>query len=62
MRPFYAPGCTQLLDWKKPEDYEKCKELFNRILYYGKYKTWCKDHGLPNIEPPIFITFNSIIR
>lgn len=45
----------KLLDWRKPEDYEKCKELFNRILYYGKYQTWCRDYGLPDIEPPIFI-------
>ena len=55
---FTIPNYYTQLDWKKPEDYEKCKELFNRLLYYGKFNTWCRDYELkqPFTEPPEFIT------
>jgi hypothetical protein len=44
-----------LLDWKTPEGYEMCKELFNRKLYYGGWDAWCRDYGMPICQMPEFI-------
>jgi hypothetical protein len=46
------------LDWRTPDGYETCKELFNRVLYSGKFDTWCYDNDLKMVydEPPSFIT------
>lgn len=54
---FVIPNVVDdLIDWKKPEEYERCKELFNRLLYYGKWSSWCDDCGLPTCQPPEFVT------
>ena len=42
-------------DYKTPDGYNLCKELFTRILYFGSYDAWVRSNGLPNIEAPDFI-------
>lgn len=53
---FKVEGYFNGLDYKKTSDYDIIKELFIRILYFGDYSTWCKDNGMPELEPPSFIT------
>jgi hypothetical protein len=55
---FTIPNYLKQLDWRTPDGYETCKELFNRVLYYGKFDTWCYDNDLKMVydEPPSFIT------
>ena len=43
------------LDWKTDEGYDICKELFNRLLYFGSFDTWIKNNNLPKIKIPQFI-------
>ena len=43
------------LDWKNNEGYEICKELFNRLLYFGSFDAWVKKNELPKMKTPSFI-------
>lgn len=52
---FKVEGYFNGLDYRKVGDYDTIKELFIRILYFGDYSTWCKDNGLPVLDPPPFI-------
>ena len=53
---FSIPGCVNLLDYKTPDGYDEIKNLFIRILYFGKYEGWCRELGLPQIAAPKFLT------
>lgn len=53
---FSIDGYCNLIDYKTPDGYDEIKNLFIRILYYGKYESWRDELGLPKIQAPKFLT------
>jgi len=53
---FAVEGFCDGLDYKKPNDYDSLKTCFIRILYFGDFKSWVKEEGLPPLDPPKFLT------